>query len=634
MYSLGASLLAITLQVSAPAATAGTSYSPQVITAEQLAQAGVVRLGDVFALADGWTYHSTNGYTVDAALIGTAPWDVPAWKLFVDSVRMDLRQLGHQDINSVPITIPEICSVELHSEPVFIDGEYAGSGAVHIHLCTPPGAAAKVMAAAGSVTGDPGPFKYTPLGAANVDRSGPHVQSVLSVTGRAWHARLQGRIDEHHSTDPRIRERARTLYVGEKDARVFHRSVYADLAHRQTESVHRFYAGVVRFEDLSYYELMALEVPVDHTLLHIGAAASRQLPRGWHVVVQLRSDRNILRTRPNPRNVRLDRRQASYRAFARARRAYGTREAEIGLGGGHAGIAGVESTAYGRLGLRLASRWRIVGELQTTYVRRALGFVFSTALHRQPVGRQHFQVRFTGEQQQIAIQRPLWYWIREGFDHGRFAGSTFDLPPAPRSIKLHADWGMLTASGLQFTLAAAYNLFWNVAVTSHCAVYDPSTTGLLVDPVLRAGRGGLATVSARLRAAPFGVVQLFLHGTFGYKHSPDPHFIQGARRHPNRSGSLTARVQPMPRMTVFGRFSMAGPSEWVMYRDAALAAPDHYASTLPSTYVMDLTIQKRFWLNHVRLGASLRNMLNRAYPTHPGGPVSGLAVQFYLYANT
>ena len=268
------------------------------------------------------------------------------------------------------------------------------------------------------------------------------------------------------------------------------------------------------------------------------------------------------------------------------------------------------------------------------YLRRTLGYAVSMVLHWRSPGLQHFSIRLTGEQQQIAIERPIWYWIREGFDSSRFAGTRFVLSPAPRNVKVHASWGRALRDGLQVSLATAYGRYWGLTLASHDAVYDGQTTGLVVDPAVYRGRGNLATVGARLRYSPRESLQFFLYGSVRYKRSADLRFMQGARRQPSRSGSITARVRPMPRMSVFGRFTFAAPTMWQMYSDAALAAPDLYASTLPSIGRLDVTIQKRFWGDHVRLGASLRNMLDRTYPTHPAGPTSELAFQFYFYANT
>ena len=634
MMHLGFGILGMVLQIQAPIAAATDPPGIHVLTAEQLSQAGVVRIADIFSLADGWASHSTNGYTVDAAVIGTAPWDVPVWKLFVDDARLDLRQLGHQDINAVPITLLAVCSVELHSQPVVIGGEYAGAGAVHIRTCTPAlGVAAKVMAAGGSATGDPGPFKYTPLGAANVDRSGPHLQGSVSIARPTWHARLQGRVDEHHSTDPRIRERARTLYIGEKDARVFHRSVHVDLARREGTSISRIYAGAVRFEDLSYYELMALEVPVNHNLVRYGASTQRELARNWQINGMLQGDRQSLQTRANSQSVILDREHTVHRAYARAQKEQGRARTAIGLGSAIIQAIGHQSTAFGRVDYRLMSHWELSGELHVTYARQALGYAVSTTLQWQGADRHRLRVRVTGEQQQVSVERPLWFWMQEGFDESRFTRSRLALPPANRNVKVHLDWDKPVREGLHLTLSTAYGRYWGVAAGVHKAAFDPATTRLIVDPALRDSWGNVVAMGARMHVSLRNSLEIHLFGQYSYQHSADPTFVQGMRRHPGWSGSLTAQVRPMPRMRLFGRLTTTDPTWWMMYRDAARSAGHLYASTLPSVPVLNLNVEKFLWQDHLRLGASLRNVLNRSYPRHPAGPVSNLAAQFYLRAS-
>ena len=289
----------------------------QVFTAEDLAQAGVIRLGDIFALVDGWTANSTSGYSWDAAVVGTAPFGPASWKVFLDGNYMDLRLLNGQDINTLAISVTEVCRVEIHSRPAFIAGVFAPAGAIHVHACRPaPGISAAIFAGAGSQTGDPGPFKYTPMGGANVDRSGPVLQGRLAASDGSWSLQLQGRADEHHATDPRIRTRVHTLYVGEKDARIFHTSGRATLARAGNRSRHRLSAGTARSRDLAYYEVLALEVPANHQVLDAGLSGDFSVWPALQASYRLQAQRSELVTRPNPDSLDLDWLHEALRSYA------------------------------------------------------------------------------------------------------------------------------------------------------------------------------------------------------------------------------------------------------------------------------------------------------------------------------
>ncbi len=305
----------------------------QVFTAEDLAQAGVIRLSDIFALADGWTANSTAGYSWDAAVAGTAPFAPVGWKVFLDESQVDLRLLDGQNINSLAISVTEVCRVEIHSKPTFAAGVFAAAGAIHFHTCEPaPGVSVGISAGAGSQTGDPGPFKYTPLGGPNIDRSGPVLQGAAAASSGAWSLKLQGRADEHHATDERIRTRVHTLYVGEKDARIFHTSGRAELARTGGRTRHRIYASAARSEDLTYYRALALELPADHHVLAAGISGNTPVGPAMQLHYQMRAERSDLATRPNPDSLDMDRRHEKLRTYASLRSESGTTSAEIGAG--------------------------------------------------------------------------------------------------------------------------------------------------------------------------------------------------------------------------------------------------------------------------------------------------------------
>lgn len=620
----------------APPISAAAQPDAQVLTAEDLAQAGAMRLGDIFALADGWTANSTSGYTWDAAAVGTAPFGPASWKVFVDESHVDLRLLGGQDINTLAISVTEVCRVEIHTRPTFVAGVFAGSGAIHFHTCRPPpGVSMGIAAGAGSQTGDPGPFKYTPLGGPNVDRSGPVLQGAAAISGSAWSLRLQGRADEHHATDARIRDRVHTLYVGEKDARIFHTSARATLARTGERSGHRLVAGAARSEDLAYYEALALEVPANHEVLEAGISGNFPIRPALQLHYRLRAQRSELVTRPNPDSLDLDWRHETLRTYAALRYQRKRTSGEFGAGAvQHRAAmatvprqAAVESFGTVAAGLGSGLSARASARLQAAEGR--IGRVFRGAITWRADRRQEAGLALTALRQVPAIERPLWYWIAEGYDAARFEGAPL-APAALRAASLEASWRLRPGARLRLGVSATLWRYRNMPAEAHEAAFDPATTGLIVRPAVRESWGYLANLAVTAHFRPTDTFSLKGFGAYTYPRSRDALFVHASRQQPTVMASVTARLRPNDRFSLFARLRYRAATQWPLYRYAAIEAPLYYASSLPARAVLDFTAQKRFWRDHMRLGASLRNALDHAYLLHPAGGTAGLALHFYV----
>ncbi len=626
----------LVLVLAPPAAIA--QYDVQTLTAEDLVQAGVTRLGDIFALADGWTASSTAGYSWDASLAGSAPFDVPTWKLFLDGSPVDLRVLGGQDINTLPVSVSEICIVEFYTQPTILSGIFAASGAIDIHSCRPaPGISASVLAGAGSETGDPGPFKYTELGGPNVDRSGPILQGALAASNSSWHLRLQGRVDEHHATDERIRMRVHTLYDGEKDARIFHTSARAELGRWGRRARHRLTAGAARFEDLTYYEPLALEVPANHEYLRAGATGSYLFQNAAELRYRLNVEHSELATRPNPADVNLDWRQETLRLYTAVRRTSGRWRSEFGLGGRQMRVGHLDvpprfvAASHGDVTLNIRPRAAARGMARIERGGPELAYAVSAEL-RLPAGAfQTIRLAVTLAQQVAAFERPLSYWITQGYDAARFDSAHISQPPVLRSASLDASWEFRYTDQVRLALAGAIRRYRNLATAVYDARYNALTTGLDVSPGIREAWGHLARLAAELDFRPHESIALEAYGAYIYSWSQDALFLHASRRHPTYLAAITARFRPNARFSLFARLRYRGATDWPTYRHAAREAPAFYASALPIATILDLTVQKRFWRHHMRMGASLRNLLDRTYLTHPAGGRARLAVHFFAH---
>ena len=599
------------------------AWSQQVFTQEALVQAGITRLGDIFSLAYGWAVVSTDGYLWDAAVLGAVPEQEPAWQLFVDEVPVDLRALGRANLSAVPVAIADVCQVVLHRQPALIGGVIAPSGAVHIRTCqAADGLLLQGAVEAGSETGDPGPFQYVESGDRNVDRTGPTAHGSLAFGGPGGHVRLGGLLDEHHATDPLIRPRVRTLYRGEKDARIHLRAASFDGASHRSWGTWAVRVAATRLEDLRFFERLGLEVPVNHDIV-MGHLAGTWAAR--RVVFRLGAQRSKLTTRANPLDVDVAWRQTAVRGVLQRRwgerSAVGLRSAMLrtwGLGmRGHQLL--LLHSAFVSARTQPAAAINLLSHVQVSLDGGALGWQVFAAAHHTSIG-----LRLTA----------LWQWRAPAHTQGYAYWSSLGyrpsgLPPddapvlPPMATVRSADLMWQTGTARQLTLIGGLRQFQDAVMTTYTHGYDSLTTGLEGTARLAAASGVVATAAVIFETR---LLQRLSAGAFGLYAYP----ISSA--HPFRAAwhtrslvQLHVRFRPNNRLSCFASLRYRGTSSWPDYHAAAQVAPSRYATALPAAAAVDLTIQKRFWHERLRVSATLRNLLNTRYRTHPGGAVSKLA---------
>ena len=609
----------------------------QVITAEEMIEAGVTRLSDIFELAKGWTGASTDGYARDVSAAGRASLDVPAWEIIVDDVPMDLRVLGAQNINTVPLSVSEICRVELHTVPTLVAGRLAPFGAIHIRTCAPaPGISAHAVAGAGSETGDPGPFQYTEHATPNVDRSGPAVHGALAAAGAAWYVRVQGTTDEHHATDEKIRRRVHTLYEGEKDARILLRSIRAETGLRGRLGRHTVFGAGSRLQDLSFFEPLGLEVPVYHRFSYGGITGDFAPGYSDGVAYRVSVVRSRLDTQPNPGQVGVYWQQEGVRLHPWFRWARRKVHGRIGLNADYWRITAVGGVlthtplvligGYSEWGRTWSTDTEASVMVHAT-ARRSYAALGILRLRRAVI-----LTVFYGRQQSVDDHN-LWYWIRQGYAPlGRHQARIMhsDSTGAARMFSGDVAWQVALGEGHRLTLATSFRHHAGYVVPSWTMVYDSLTTGLIVHTRTVAVRGHIARVALDLQTRPHSTLRLQIYGAYQRPISSSVIFRDTWHTLPVLQGHVTARFRPDSRFSLFGRLRYMTSARWPAYQDAARAAPEFYTADLPRAALLDFAVQKRFWGDHLRLSATLHNVLNQPYRAHPAGAVMRMAFTFRM----
>ena len=597
-------------------ASAVLGASAQVLTADDLARAGIVRLSDLLELADDWVGSSTEGYHWTVAPLGTS-WEAsPDWRLFLDGHPLHLHALNQQSLNALPVTLEEICEVHLHATPVLVDGGLVHGGAIQIHRCAPTkGISLDGYVSAGNETGDPGPYKYTHYGGQNVDRTGPTLHGSLAAATTKGYVRIQGATDEHHATDPRIRPRILQLYQGEKDARILYRALGID----GSWLGHSISAGSSQVEDLTFLPMMGREVPLNRQSMYVGSSFSRD-----RFGYSFSGSSTSVTTRPNPEAVSVDftQRQVQVRGYA-TRSLANLLEFEYGL------RAILTDATFGSTRMRHTfGTLRIDATMTPTFVS-PVQIQIMTALARDSgvLGFELFmQSRHarTGLELQLLLRKRslgsrsnFSHWAASGF---RSLNAEIRLDPTgvPQRESLYAA-DLTWTTGTKNILSARVGIraYRDYVRPYYESSLDSTQTYLQAVTHIKATQGQVARTSLHIHVPASSTLMLKIHSSYAYPWS-DLHSFRDAWHHRFLMG-LRAEFQPNERFSLDLRLRYTGSAVWHEYENAANENPEFYAMRLPGTLHMHLTVQKRLWKNHLRVSATMRNVLDHPRLVHPAG---------------
>ena len=587
----------------------------QVLTAEDLNMAGVLRLSDILELADDWTGSSTEGYHWDIAPLGTS-WEAsPEWSLFIDGQLISLRALNRQSLNTLPIALSEICEIRLNATPVLVDGVLAHGGAVQITMCKPPnGLSLRGQVGAGNETGDPGPYKYTDLGGSNVDRTGPTAEGVLSVSSGNWHYRGMVAADEHHLTDPRIRPRVLQLYRGEKDARIIYRAFGFD----GSSSHFTVNAATSRTEDLLFTPVMGREIPVDRQTTFVTMSSSRKL-----LGYSISGISTSFTTRENPESIITDFVQQRAHARLHSTRSLGINSIEFGAGWVFAqaqfGPEELRHTLYSyrgdaTLSLGPPDRLRMRTMAAVSLDDRILGYeVFSRTWHER-IG---LDLLVMLRNRAPASEMTFADWATRGFRPGnaelRFMH--LDIPRRRSTYSLDIAW--TTGKHVKLYLSGGLRRLTNHVRPRMRTQLDATRTRVHTTTDIVAASGQIARASGRIHVPLNSQFTVKLYGVYAYPWS-DADAFRSAWYHRIQIGGH-AEYHPNDRFSLNMRLRYVGATTWAEYKEAAAGNPEFYTARLPSAVYLHLTVLKRFWGERLRLSATMRNVLDHPHLAHPAG---------------
>jgi hypothetical protein len=612
----------------------GPAAADQVLRADDLRRAGLVRLSEIVALADGW--HSAGTEEVGAELRppGFPFGERETFLVLVDGVPVDVFGLGTTDLNRLGLSIADLDRVEIASRPALVRGRAAPGGTIRLRTRRPERAAElRGRWATGSETGDPGPYRLSRPGTPNVERLGYESSVGLGGRGARGWADAAWRRAHHNASDPDVIARwsARTGEYHGLDRESFTLRLGRESARGDATVAGRW----MRWDEGFLPRPWGAEIPAERSLGEVRAdvewrAGGRSTLEGSLVV----SSRDLEEAKGGEGTALAWRESHADLDLVATRRA-----GDLTLSGGaRGGWRGVGAP------WRLDRKHSLRGTLFARVERRREGGAASLDVAAERAdGDAGFAVAAAGAcafradaslDGAVAVMRivpeanaPWWLWQERGLtfleERGIRASAGGSIPAA---LLAGADVGVSAAGPRRARprLALFVRTFRDLVLERERFAYDPAAVAFRAPDAFASperGETAGATLSlasplpagARLRGS--WTFQGVVGGTTAFRAA-----ARAAPRHLARA-EVSTSLRPGFEVALAARARSAG--RWTAY-EGATAPGGRDVERLPGWVAVDVSWGK--WLARRRLhaGIAFRNLFDRPVRTHPIGQETGL----------
>jgi hypothetical protein len=590
------------------------SVAAQSLDAGDLRRAGLLRIGDLVSLAEGWSVDTIEGFTLIALPPGFPLKERPAYLVVIDDVFMDLDQLGVTSLNRLPLSLDDVESVRFESQPVLVRGRFAPGGIIRITTRRPEHSVeVHGRHATGSETGDPGPYQFTEFNSRNVERIGFDSSISAGSGGETFWGDGAFRLARHYASDDAIIDRY--VAIGGPDFRVLEKtapSARFGWAPSVSNSHATSFGRASWIDEGFFLAPLGQETPVENTFQQAGVEGMFVRRDRFSAGGTLAATVNELDASARGATSALDWRTRSIEGTALASMRFGEIGARVEIHDVEAqhSIANDSWTSGGVFGSWKSAHPSSTDMSWSTEVQagversREENGASLTASYSRWNDETTSKLSLSAAQMLPEDSAPFWYWREQGFavleDEGVPVVVDGEIQAAKvagldGSIELRSSEGRRKSFQAGFLARALGDL----------ALEDGDS--------LRTNEDGVVAGVSLSVDAPFRSTSRF----HAWARAQDAVggsslFREASRAAPQFAGRAVMSTTPFPSFDV----------------DVTLRGQS--STTVAAWASLDLNIQKYFAARRLRGGLAFQNLLNNPYRTHPIGQITGLTIAVQL----
>lgn len=622
----------------------------QVITRNEIQQAGLTRIGDLVFLMDRWDALTTDGYSWQMNLQGMGIYDRQSWIVYLDGQRYDLHTLDIQQLNALPVTLGEIDSVVIVNTPQLVEGEFAGQGMIKFFTAKPAtGWSARASLMMGNETGDPGPFRFTGYRTPNKDRIGDRESLGLSYGGDNWFAEAAIQSDIQLFPDFYQHGRIRSILDNGPGFLRFLPSLR--LGYTGVSGNHQFrLSQVISPEYFLFVSPVGRELPFTFNLTHAGLNGTVSSSGNQQYRYQIQWESTDLGEYENTLDANADWNMQTFYAsldreysFAQVSGRVGLSYEQQALQSRHLQEKGTSDTEslFGNFRYHLVNG--VQQNLDVLFKRQDRRYYsnvsITTDVRLNSAVASSMQIAYS--ESPLAAQYPSWPLQFRGygfFDEWVFRDALYESGVSQRVRQLDVDLGFDATLSPEITLGTSlfYRQLKDLWFLETVQSFNPDDCSFFGAELFRGHRSG-ATAGGNLSLQYHAEERFSAMISYRYLQtvSGGDLFREKWKRIPAHAASARFTYSPVSNFSLWSMIRYQSETYWNEYSGIE-GAECVYTENLKQVYSadiqpwisMDIQAKKWFWDRQLAVSLLFRNITNNSYQYHPVG--ASFELSFFL----
>jgi hypothetical protein len=620
----------------------------QVISSDEIINSGSFRNDYLFSLLNRWDRITTDGYNWSASANGLSSFQKQNWILILNGQRMDLNFLNSYNINTVPFLVSQVDSVEVLNSPAIRNGEFSAEGLIHVHTRQPKkGFSLQARVATGNVSGDPGPFVFTEYASDNIEEDGPEFSLSLDYGSESWFGRLLLFTETFAASDAAIRSRNEIVEWDSLKVGRFMPSI--QIGTNALNGSHNFFAGYSSSEQQSFYPeeyksgnlLYVKEAVRDYlahsNFKHAGLNGFFNLSDRTKLNYQLKVSGSETYSTNKNRPDYFEQSINNYLLNAemdvdgiKLGSSYDYSELEASYSPDQPGI-GIYKV-YGELPFIVLQN--ITNNLSLYYVQNNTigGIKTSFINYWSPAKAVSAALNLAYTERIPDEERDIWFFVNNGYDLLNHLDINYDIDGViNKSKKFTADLNLnwTPDDNIQISFGILYRNFFRTSLEFVEAEYIPGQSGFNTSTLLNTNSSGqIIGTSVSVK----NIICTKLNHEIFYRYqdaiSGDEIFLSEWRSIPTHKIVYKFSFEPFPGFRLWSKINYLSSTTWSGFRNVEESSDGLYNENIESSVVVNLSANKWFWQERIRLGLLLKNVFNDDVRYHPVSPVFPLSLYF------
>jgi len=621
----------------------------EVLHESDIKAAGIVNIAEIVTLSQNIFFSSTDGFMYKLGMQDYAGFQRQSFLVYIDGQRFDINMFDMINLNHLPVSIEQIDSVEIYSQPMSYDGAFTETGVIHFHTKKiTKGLSFQFVHALVNETGDPGPYQFTEYSSPNVDKFNYVVNANIGAAGKDWMFSTNVKTEDNFLTDPNIKSRV-IFMSGSSDAKIKYLSGMFNFFFKVKGNEQHIIAGVTDDKNFFFLEQYGNEIPTYQRFKHFGFNGSVKLDGNLALNYQLKFSESGFDKIENAYEFAFDFRTQNY--FGNFALDYSLEKLRLRTAFVYDETVGISSNEFPDNRFRFL---KIFGQAEYRPSENFSQTVSAGAVKYQSDhnlylylknklnvgGRSFIGTSFFFDKKSFDESMSLWRWMSKGYSSNVTEALDYEkIPEFAASKNFAADAFIESEAGKKifFSLTGFYREALNVLLEERN--YQMTSGGyqfhtrvdFVPDADIKFGGGSFYM---RFKPAPnlsFSVqytYQTDLWGTEAYR--------DYRQAFPNHLASLTMNYKIAASFGIWARLKYISSTQWSEYRYVGYQSDGFYSNALRQKLLFEISLQKWFWGKRIWTNLAFRNISNVNEQYHPIG--SDIALRFlfqiHIYLNS